>query len=178
MWLVVRQLIAIVVFPGTVTILIPIWIARRYAVVVPTPTTPLDLAAVAAGAVLAGIGFMLFFNSLRRFHVDGQGTLAPWDAPRRLVVAGPYRYVRNPMISGVIMILGAEALLLQSGPHGWWAAVFVAINATYIPLLEEPILEMRFGPSYVDYRRHVPRLVPRLRPWTGRGADASRKGAP
>ena len=39
------------------------------------------------------------------------------------------------------------------------------IDAVYIPLLEEPDLEVRFGESYREYRRHVPRLLPRLRPW-------------
>jgi protein-S-isoprenylcysteine O-methyltransferase Ste14 len=49
-----------------------------------------------------------------------------------------------------------------------WACTFFAVNAVYIPLLEEPDLEDRFGDSYREYRRHVPRLLPRLRPWSPR----------
>ena len=68
----------------------------------------------------------------------GKGTLAPWDATQRLVVVGPYRYVRNPMISGVLAILLGETLAFWSAPLlAWFAAVF-AVNAIYMPLVEEP----------------------------------------
>src|SRR5439155_1862107 len=89
--------------------------------------------------------------------------------------SGPYRYVRNPMISGVIFTLLGEALVLLSRPHLVWAATFFAINAVYIPLLEEPQLRWRFGADYDRYRAHVRRLVPRLRPWepTQWGSDTS-----
>jgi protein-S-isoprenylcysteine O-methyltransferase Ste14 len=53
-----------------------------------------------------------FASSLRRFAGEGESTLAPWDPPRRLVVTGPYRFVRNPMISGVIFLLLGEASVL------------------------------------------------------------------
>jgi len=71
------------------------------------------------------------------------------------------------MISGVIFVLTAEAMLLRSKPHAWWALTFLAINAVYIPLLEEPLLRVRFGDEYREYCRHVPRIIPRLRPWRG-----------
>jgi protein-S-isoprenylcysteine O-methyltransferase Ste14 len=80
-------------------------------------------------------------------------------------VLGPYRYVRNPTISGVVLILFGEALVLLSRPHVLWACTFLGINAIYIPLWEEPDLERRFGEAYLEYSRHVPRLLPRLRPW-------------
>ena len=69
------------------------------------------------------------------------------------------------MISGMILVLLGEALILLSVPHLWWAILFFLVNSVYIPLLEEPQLEQRFGESYRDYRRHVPRLIPRFRPW-------------
>jgi len=67
------------------------------------------------------------------------------------------------MIGGVFLVLLAEACLLQSVPIGPWAATFIAINATYIPLSEEPALRRRFGPPYVRYLQTVPRFLPRLR---------------
>ena len=97
--------------------------------------------------------------------MDGKGTLAPWDPPRRLVVRGPYQYVRNPMISGVVFVLLGEGLVLLSRPHTLWALTFFLVNCVYIPLSEEPMLKARFGQAYDDYCRHVPRLIPRLRPW-------------
>jgi protein-S-isoprenylcysteine O-methyltransferase Ste14 len=69
------------------------------------------------------------------------------------------------MISGVILVLVGEACVLRSLPHSLWAAAVLAINLIYIPLIEEPQLERRFGEPYRHYCRHVPRLFPRLRPW-------------
>src|SRR5215831_14658845 len=83
-----------------------------------------------------------------------------------LLLNGPYRFVRNPMISGVILFLFGEALALRSLPHAIWAGCFLAINFIYIPLVEEPQLERRFGESYREYCRHVRRFIPRLRPWS------------
>ena len=65
----------------------------------------------------------------------------------------------------VTVVVPGEALVLLSQPHLMWALLFFVVNALYIPLLEEPLLERRFGAAYVEYRRHVPRLIPRLRPW-------------
>lgn len=145
------------------TVIVPVWIARRSEMV--WPSTAPDLALVLAGVIVFGVGLVLFAASLHQFFSRGQGTLAPWDPPRRLVVRGPYRYVRNPMISGVIFILCGEALVLRSMPHARWAGLFVIINAVYIPLFEEPFLEQRFGDDYVRYSKHVRRFIPRLRPW-------------
>jgi protein-S-isoprenylcysteine O-methyltransferase Ste14 len=127
--------------------------------------TPGDIATQLLGLAVLGVGAVLFAASLRRFVSEGDGTLAPWDPPRRLVVRGPYRYVRNPMISGVIFVLCGEALILLSRWHGQWAAAVLIINVIYIPLLEEPVMMARFGDDYREYCRHVRRILPRLRPW-------------
>jgi len=162
----IRHLLAIAALPSMVTIVIPWWIARRNAVVFTLTTTSVGIIEQIGGICLIAVGLVLFVSSLRRFAGEGEGTLAPWDPPRNLVVRGPYRYVRNPMISGVTLIVFGEALLLRSLPEFQWALTFLLINAVYIPLLEEPGLRRRFGQSYVEYCRHVPRLVPRLHPWT------------
>ena len=118
----------------------------------------LALAVGAKGAVLMGWTVALFTQF-------GNGTPAPWDPPRDLVIRGPYRYVRNPMISGVLQFLFAEALILQSWPLGAWTLIFFIANAIYFPLSEEKGLERRFGDAYRDYKANVPRWLPRLRPW-------------
>lgn len=165
MLMLLRHLLAIAALPFVVTVVIPTWLARRDNVTFSlAPTIPFVLVKV-AGLFFLAIGIILFVSSLRRFATEGEGTLAPWDPPQKLVVRGPYRYVRNPMISGVIFILLGEALVLLSMSHFWWALIFLAINAMYIPLLEEPQLKGRFGDQYIDYCRHVPRLLPRARPW-------------
>jgi len=165
MLMLLRHLIAVAALPFVVTVVIPVWLARRdHVSLSPAPTLPLILVQI-VGVVLIVVGVILFASTLRRFATEGKGTLAPWDPPRKLVVHGPYRYVRNPMISGVLIVILGEALVLLSVSHFWWVLTFFVINAVYIPLLEEPLLESRFGDSYTEYRRHVPRLIPRLTPW-------------
>jgi protein-S-isoprenylcysteine O-methyltransferase Ste14 len=162
---VLRQLLSVVILPFVVTVVIPIWIARGEQTTLSLGATPLQLIAQVVGVASLALGFWLFGYSLLHFATRGRGTLAPWDPPRTLVVTGPYRYVRNPMISGVVFILFAESLLLLSPAHAWWAVGFLATNFVLIPLMEEPQLEARFGESYREYKRHVGRLIPRLRPW-------------
>ena len=161
-----RHLLAIAALPFMVAVIIPRWIVRGTGVV-PAVHGGTLLFVQLLGVVLLAIGLLLFASSLRRFATEGDGTLAPWDPPRRLVVRGPYRYVRNPMISGVVCVLLGEAALLLSRGLLQWALLFCAINAVYIPLIEEPMLRERFGGEYDEYRRRVPRLLPRITPWRG-----------
>jgi protein-S-isoprenylcysteine O-methyltransferase Ste14 len=81
------------------------------------------------------------------------------------VVEGPYRHVRNPMITAVLAVLLGEAALFGSVPLLIWFAAFFAVNAVFFGLHEEPALERRFGDEYVAYRRAVPRWLPRRTPW-------------
>lgn len=161
----IRHIIAIVALPVSAAILVPIWIARRYAIAYDLPTNIWGVVLQALGVGILIVGLVLFTASLYNFATQGRGTLAPWDPPRQLVLRGPYRFVRNPMISGVIFTLLGETLLLESLPHAVWTALFITVNLIYIPLLEEPQLEARFGEPYLRYRQHVPRFVPRLHPW-------------
>lgn len=164
-----RHLLAIAVLPATVSIVVPVLIARRFDVRPALPSNAAEAVLLFPGIALLLVGIALFSTCVHQFATRGQGTLAPWDPPRNLVIRGPYRFVRNPMISGVLMVLVAEALLLRSLHHGAWAAAWVVGNFLYIHLREEPQLEARFGDGYRRYREHVPRFVPSLRPW--RGAD-------
>ena len=174
MLMLLRQIAAILALPAMVTIAIPIAIARPTGLGAWRPASPLDVAMVIGGAVVGIAGVALFASSVALFWTRGRGTLAPWDPPRQFVAAGPYRIVRNPMITGVVLVLVGEALAFRSAPLGWWAALFAVINATYIPLVEEPQLRLRFGQPYDEYCRHVPRILPRLRPWTPDQADGGR----
>lgn len=170
MWWLLRHAFAVIVFPFTVVVLIPLWILRSRAISVALPAAPGEWCLLVLGVAFLLLGATLFVSCLRRFGVEGRGTLAPWDPPKTLVVRGAYAHVRNPMISGVVFVLLGEAAVLRSLPHSVWALLFIAINAAYIPLLEEPMLRARFGESYKVYCENVPRLIPRLRPWKGRAA--------
>jgi len=160
-----RHALAIAILPFTVTILIPFWIAQRYDITLTLGLTPAAILLQAVAVLLLISGLALFIASLRRFATEGKGTLAPWDPPRQFVVHGPYRFVRNPMISGVILILFGEACALLSRPHAIWATFALILNLIYIPAVEERQLVRRFGEPYLEYCRNVPRFVPRLTPW-------------
>jgi protein-S-isoprenylcysteine O-methyltransferase Ste14 len=161
-----RHLLSILILPFTVTVIVPLWLLRNDVTrdVAPQGTwVRLLILTAAAGALL--IGLTLFISTLMHFARTGRGTLAPWDPPRVLVVQGVYRYVRNPMISGVLFILLAEALLTGSRRILIWFILFLTLNLVYIPLLEEPGLAARFGERYRIYKKNVPRWLPRVNAW-------------
>jgi protein-S-isoprenylcysteine O-methyltransferase Ste14 len=165
-----RHLRAIGLLPGVVAVLVPALIVSADG-----PNVGWELPAGIAwlpalgGAALIGLGLLLLVRTVRLFATVGQGTLAPWDPTSRLVVRGPYRHVRNPMISGVLCLILGEAALLGSAPLLLWFAAVFAVNAVYMPLVEEPGLVERFGADYETYRANVPRWIPRLRPWDPTG---------
>jgi len=165
---ILRHLLSILLLPFVMVVVVPRWIAlgERAA------DTRWQAGAAAwmgnaAGALLFVAGFALFAWCVSLFARVGQGTLAPWDPTRRLVAVGPYRYMRNPMITGVLAMVSGEALFLGSRALAVWGAAFLAINMVYFVLLEEPGLEVRFGEAYRRYKDAVPRWLPRLTPWSG-----------
>jgi protein-S-isoprenylcysteine O-methyltransferase Ste14 len=147
------------ILPVTVTGLVPIAIATatgawRGAVA----------GSIAAGAALyvAGLGMLVLTTRLFARH---HGSLAPWNPPTEMVVIGPYRHCRNPMITGIYAMLLGESLALRSPWIAAWFCVFVVGMTSHIVFQEEPLLRQRFGESYDRYRRSVPRWVPRLAPY-------------
>jgi protein-S-isoprenylcysteine O-methyltransferase Ste14 len=154
-----RHALAIGLLPVVVTLVVPAAIVRQ--------DRPVEVrwALALPGVVLIGASLALVVWTIVLFGTVGKGTLAPWDPTSRLVVRGPYRHVRNPMISGVLGILLGEAVLLGSVPLLVWFGLVLALNAVYMPLVEEPGLRSRFGEDYETYKANVPRWVPRLRPW-------------
>ena len=117
------------------------------------------------GLVCFLAGILLAISTVRLFLKRGNGTPAPWDPTTKMIVAGPYAYVRNPMITGVVLILAGESCMLSSLPIGIWTVTFLIINMFYLPLSEEPGLRKRFGKEYDDYCTNVPRYIPRFTPW-------------
>ena len=156
----------ILILPGSVLGFIPaciVWFTKDTGVA--AAPIGIDQTAFWPAILVGGIGMGLCVWTVRIFMTFGRGTPAPWDPPEKLVIRGPYRHVRNPMIIGVLLMLTAEAILLQSWPVAMWTIVFFIGNALYFPLVEERGLERRFGRDYRFYKAHVPRWMPRLRPW-------------
>lgn len=166
---ILRHTLSILLLPCLVVVILPAWLLTTFASTDSRwgESTFFVWSLRSVGAILLGAGFLLFSWCVSLFVSVGRGTLAPWDPTRNLVVVGPYRHVRNPMISGVAMMLSGEALVWGSWLVALWALLFVGINHLYFVVSEEPGLEERFGESYRRYKAHVPRWVPRLRPWSG-----------
>ncbi|MDD9979844.1 MAG: isoprenylcysteine carboxylmethyltransferase family protein, partial [Gammaproteobacteria bacterium] len=147
---------AIVILPGTALVFVPaaiLWL-------VPGSESGMALAGPAQARfwlalALGACGFAFAVWTTRLFRTVGEGTPAPWAPPKRLVVRGPYRRVRNPMISSVLLMLGAESLFFGSWHLAGWMLVFFLGNTIYFPLVEERALERRFGDDYRRYKANV-----------------------
>jgi protein-S-isoprenylcysteine O-methyltransferase Ste14 len=116
-----------------------------------------------AGTVLGVVGAAVALWCILTFATIGKGTPAPFDPPRRLVIRGPYRFVRNPMYIGAGLALASAALFYESLPLLGYAALFFLVTHTFVVLYEEPTLRRTFGPDYEAYCRQVRRWLPRVR---------------
>lgn len=163
-----RHLMSVLAFPVTVTVVVPASLVLPGGVPGPRfgAAATAGLVSVGCALITAGLGLMVWTNVL--FDRVGEGTLGLGDVmgePIHLVVRGPYRHVRNPMITGVLCILLGEAAVTASGSLLAWFAIFFAFQATAIRFWEEPHLVGRYGDEYVDYKRNVPRWIPRISAW-------------
>ena len=148
--------ISSLILPVTVLILVPAAIEKDMAIK--------SIPAFVAGILVMLAGTLLLCLTIYNFITIGKGTLAPWFPTGKLIVTGVYRYVRNPMISGVTIILLGESIAVLSLKIFYWMILFFLINNLFFLVFEEPNLEKRFGKEYIDYKRKVPRWIPRLKP--------------
>jgi len=147
--------------PALTLVLVPYWITRfRIA-----PLEPQWQVVLASGLILFGLAPL--FESALRFVRVGLGTLVPAAPPERLVITGLYRYLRNPMYAGVLVSIAGEAILFRSEDIFIYLAAAWLVSHLFVCLYEEPTLARRYGQHYAFYKRHVPRWLPRFRPWHG-----------
>jgi protein-S-isoprenylcysteine O-methyltransferase Ste14 len=118
-----------------------------------------------AGGILIAAGLVPIAASFAAF-VQARGTPVPAASPSSLVVSGFYRYVRNPIYVGFLIILAGQALLLGSRAMVEYAAAAWCVGAGAVRWYEEPVLKRKFGSEYEAYRRAVRAWIPRLHPWT------------
>jgi protein-S-isoprenylcysteine O-methyltransferase Ste14 len=118
------------------------------------------------GAAITLAGAALALSCIATFAFVGRGTPAPFDPPRRLVVRGPYRYLRNPMYLGAGMALVGAALFYESAALATYALVFLLVMHLFVAVYEEPTLRRSFGDDYRDYCRHVRRWLPGVSAYT------------
>ena len=149
------SLVFLVIAPGVVAGLVP-WLLTGWDAADDVP-----VALVVAGAVLVASGAAVLLHAFARFVVEGLGTPAPVAPTEHLVIGGLYRYVRNPMYLAVAALIVGQALILGRPALLLYALVFGVAVATFVRCYEEPTLARRYGAEYEEYRRAVPRWLPR-----------------
>lgn len=155
-WLFLKNLLFTLLVPGFVVGWVPLNLFERHARWPQSWTQ----AQFAAGA-LFGLGTVVFLHCQWLFAVRGQGTPAPIDPPRKFVRRGLYQWVRNPMYLAVFTLVGAEALFLPSWHIAVYLVLLVCLVHVWVLMYEEEALRRQFGAMYEDYRREVPRWLPR-----------------
>ncbi|HVN17401.1 MAG TPA: isoprenylcysteine carboxylmethyltransferase family protein [Dongiaceae bacterium] len=155
-WPIVNTLLFTILVPGTVAIVIPRWIVGGFAM-------PENGVLTWLGGLAFLTGAAIYFRCAWEFAVRGFGTPAPVAPTKFLVTTALHRYVRNPMYVGVALAILGQAMVYRSFPVAAYAALMLLIARTFVVLYEEPTLERQFGESYQEYRREVPRWIPRLR---------------
>lgn len=156
-WLAVRSIIWALLLPGLVAFYVP-WRFFGFNQVAFTPEAPFQ----APGFVMFILGVALLVACIWEFARSGKGTLSPADPPKKLVVQGLYRYVRNPMYLAVSLILIGEHMMTHSfGLFVYWA-IWFAITNVFVIFVEEPALRRQFGEPYREYTRTVGRWIPRF----------------
>ena len=146
-------------FVGLLLILVPAGVLSFAGVGRPTSLGAWQI----AGILLATAGASLALACVLTFVFVGKGTQAPFDPPRRLVVRGPYRLVRNPMYIGAALALAGAALFFQSPALLAYAAAFLLIAHVFVMTYEEPTLRAMFGKDYEAYCATTGRWLPRSR---------------
>jgi protein-S-isoprenylcysteine O-methyltransferase Ste14 len=154
--LLLRNLLFTLLQPGVVAVLVPYLILRsRGHELLPENWTVTHF----VGGALIIAGGVILVTCILRFVTEGKGTISPLDPTKKLIVRGLYRYSRNPMYVGVMLILTGEALFWWSAALALYATVvFIAFNL-FIILHEEPRLRRVFGPEYESYLREVRRWI-------------------
>lgn len=155
MALLLKNLLFTLLVPGTVAVLVPLWLAGGGA--------PADGARAAAASALQGFGAALYAWCVWGFARFGRGTPLPLDAPRRLVAHGPYRVVRNPMYVAVLAVIAGHALRHGTPALLAYGALVAICFQLFVAGYEEPHLRRRFGAEYEAYAARVGRWLPRSR---------------
>ena len=139
--------------PGTVAVYVP------YRLRGPAPHPVPVWGWLSLAPLAAGIAIYLW--CAWDFATFGRGTPLPLDAPKHLVARGLYRYVRNPMYVGVLLVIFGQALCFASLPTLWYGLAAALFFHLFVMVYEEPTLHRQFGESYERYLKTVPRWIPK-----------------
>jgi len=153
-----KSLLNAVLFFGIFMVVLP-WLAHH---LLPMKLLPPPSLRIWPAGVLAVMGIAAWIACLDTFSRHGRGTPLPADAPRHLVTTGLFRQMRNPIMAAELSVIWAEALYLASLGTTLYAISISVTAHLMVVHIEEPELRKRFGQSYAEYCRNVPRWLPRL----------------
>ncbi len=149
-----KNVIFTLLVPGTVAVLGPLSIARG--------TEAGSSWFVITGLLMLIFGLAIYCWCVWDFAAFGQATPAPIDAPKRLVVRGLYRYIRNPMYVGVLSVILGWTLLYANVLMLVYCLAVAICFQLFVVFYEEPILQQSFGAEYAGYKASVNRWLPKL----------------
>jgi protein-S-isoprenylcysteine O-methyltransferase Ste14 len=154
----IKTAVAAILVPGAACVLIPAWILS-----VTDGLAGWGFGVFQAFAIpIALAGLYLIGEVCVAFVREGRGTPIPIDPPKQFVRSGWFRFVRNPMYLGALLILMAEVIATGSiWVFLFGAFMFLALHL-FLVIIEEPQLLRRFGPDYAAYMKEVPRWIPRF----------------
>lgn len=163
----IKQILISLVLPIIVTILIPAIILILIELRTFVNLFNENLIVAIFGLIFLILGIILFIKCNYLFIKVGKGKLIPMKGLKTqiLIIKGPYRYVRHPMIISVIVILFGEGLLFGSLYILLWDLIFFIGNTIYLPFSEDKDLEKRFGKQFFEYKNSVRAWIPRLTPY-------------
>jgi protein-S-isoprenylcysteine O-methyltransferase Ste14 len=154
--LLLRNLFFTLLQPGVVAGLVPYLLLRsRWGVLMDMPFTILQY----IGILLFATGLAIMLDCILRFALEGKGTLSPVDPTRELVASGLYRFSRNPMYVGVMLMLFGESVFSQSIYLSLYSLFIFILFNLFIILVEEPRLKRDFGDAYEQYSEKVRRWI-------------------
>ena len=158
MFVIARAVTYSALFVGLLLVYVPARLLSRFGVDRPAGLRLWQILGAAVGALGAAVAVWCIVT----FASAGRGTPAPFDPPRRLVVGGPYRFVRNPMYLGAAFALVGAALFYGSWALLSYPAHFLLATHLFVVWYEEPALRQAFGREYAAYCVGVRRWRPRL----------------
>lgn len=145
----IKNLLFTLLVPGTVGFYVP-WYFAHWSFMPGTSVWHF-------GLLLVGTGTIALLWCISNFAVLGKATPMPTNAPRVLVIQGLYRFVRNPMYEGVLLIIAGWALYYGNRTIALYGLIVALVYHVFVVYYEEPTLKKLFGKQYEEYRRTVPR---------------------
>ncbi len=121
------------------------------------PLTPQNIVAGATAAAVCVLGLAIALWA-RWMLADNWSSGVEFKQGHRLMKTGPYRFVRHPIYTGILLM--CAALAMESGRLHCWLGLALICIGQWVKIRQEESLMLRHFPGYADYRRAVKALVP------------------